>query len=343
MGRSRATKSLPYTLFMVFYACKYNRNKLHIRIMKQISLCIPTYKRKVFLEQALSAMISQILSGKLENIYEIVVFNDNGADDTDLYMIEMQKKYRFITYAMQNGRIGLRKAIEHVPTLTSGKYIWFFSDDDLPTEGSLQYVYGYVLRQRPGIMFGNVDDFDGRDVVRQNMLRMSSSIPLSTRKDFFRFLSRKIGCITYFTSYISNFIIRRDLFAATSSINRQYDSSLNMTPLITPLFYTKLECLIVVLKKSIVLRRIGNESWVDPDPVAQVIKSYKISGFHFGTIQKLNIWDIPFSLHLYFIAHAIERTLITWVILLPFGMRVVKLYWNLEKKCYSLIFPNKHV
>src|SRR3989338_8531805 len=184
---------------MVFYACQYHCDKLYVRIMKQISLCIPTYKRRTFLEQALSTMVSQILSGKLEKIYEIVVFNDNGTDDTDQYMIKMQKKYHFVTYIMQSKRMGLRKAIEHVPTLASGKYIWFFSDDDVPTEKSLQYIYESILQHRPGIMFGNVDDFDGKAVVRQNMLRMSSFVSLSTRKDFFRFLSRKMGCVTYFT------------------------------------------------------------------------------------------------------------------------------------------------
>lgn len=309
--------------------------------MKEISICIPTYKRRQFLKQALSVMVSQIRSGKLDDVYEIVVFNDNGSDDTDRYMKRMQKKHHFIRYAMQRKRIGLRKAIEHVPTLASGNYIWFFSDDDVPTEGSLQYVYELILKKKPGIMFGNVDDFDGKNVVRPNMLRMDSCTFLSTRKDFFRFLSRKPGCITYFTSYISNFIIRRDLFEAFASINSQYDSPLNMTPLITPFLYTKMTCLIVVSKKTVVLRRIGNESWTNLDPITQVIKSYQISGFHLGAIQRLNIWDIPISLHLYFLAHAIERTLITWVIVLPFGMHIMRSYWNVEKKLYALIFPNK--
>ncbi len=309
--------------------------------MKEISICIPTFKRRDFLEQALSQMIEEITKHKLQEIFEIIVFNDNGHDETDIYMRSIVRKYPFIVYVMQKKRLGLRKAIEYVPELAVGRYIWFFSDDDVPAKGSLLDVLKLLQRKKPGIVFGNVDDFDGKKITSPNMLRMNDDVKLSTRKEFFRFLSTKFGRITYFTSYISNFIIRRELYEQYSDINRKYDSELNMTPLIAPFLYSKMECPIIITKKPIVLRRIGNESWVDPDPIAHTVRAYKISGFHFGNIQRLNVWDIPPVLHLYFIAHALERTVISFFVQIPFGLQVIQLYWQLEKKIYSIVFPTR--
>lgn len=309
--------------------------------MKEISICIPTFKRRRFLEQALFPMIEEIAKHKLEDDFEIVIFNDNGHDETDTYVRTLVKKYPFISYVMQKKRLGLRKAIEYLPGLACGKYIWFFSDDDVPTAGSLQYVSKLLKRENPGIVFGNVDDFDGKKVTSPNMLRMDADVEISTRKDFFRFLSTKFGSITYFTSYISNFIIRQDLYEQYSEMNSKYDSEFNMTPLITPFLYTKMDCPIIITKRPIVLRRTDNESWIDPDPVAHTVRAYKISGFHFGNIQRLNLWDMPISLHLYFIAHALERTVISFIIQIPFGLQLVRLYWEFEKKIYRLVFPRR--
>lgn len=306
--------------------------------MKEISICIPTFKRRKYLEQAITPMIKEIKKEGLEDQFEIIIFNDNGHDETDQYLRALVKQHPYITYVMQKKRLGLRKAIEFVPELAVGRYIWFFSDDDIPTEGSLKHVVSLVQKKKPGIIFGNVDDFDGHKIVSSNMLRMDQDTELCTRKDFFRFLSTKFGSITYFTTYISNFIIRRDLYEKYSSVNAEYDSPLNMTPLVTPFLYTKMECPIIVTKKTIVCRRTDNESWVDPDPIAHTVRSYQTSGFHFGNIQRLNIWDIPLVLHLYFIAHAIERITISIIIQIPFGLQLIRSYWWFEKKVYRFIF-----
>lgn len=323
---------------MVHHACKHSCGKLCPRTMKEISICIPTYKRREFLEQALSPMIQEIATHKLEDQFEIVIFNDNGHDETDDYVRSLLRKHPFIIYVMQKKRLGLRHAIEFVPELATGRYIWFFSDDDVPARGSLKYISDLLKQQKPGIVFGNVDDFDGKKVTSPNMLRMDQDAELLTRKEFFRFLRTKFGSITYFTSYISNFIINRELYEKFSTINAEYDSPLNMTPLITPFLYSKLECPIVITKQSIVLRRLDNESWVKADPIENTVRAYKISGYHFGNIQRLNMWDIPLALHLYFIAHALERTLISVIIQIPLGLHLIRLYWSLEKKIFDIVF-----
>lgn len=326
---------------MVYHARKYDCGKLCSRTMKEISICIPTYKRRKYIEQTLAPMIQEISTHNLEDQFEIVIFNDNGADETDTYLRQIVKKYRFITYVMQKKRLGLRKAIEMVPELAVGRYIWFFSDDDIPTEGSLLYISRLLQEKKPGIVFGNVDDFDGKRVLHENMLGTDRDMILYNRKEFFRFLGTKFGSITYFTSYISNFIIKKELYDANSIVNEKYDSSLNMTPLVTPFFYTRLECPVIVTKRSVVLRRTDNESWIDPDPVAHTVHAYRISGFHFGNIQFLNMWDIPVKLHLYFFAHILERTMISFVIRIPFGLQVVRIYWRIEKMIYAAVFKRK--
>ena len=153
-----------------------------------ISICIPTYKRTQLLKQCISRLISQIEEVNLQEMFEIVVFNDNGTDDTSRMMEKYEHKYRYVRYFESKKRFGLRKAIIHVASLAKAKYIWFFSDDDIPTHNVISTLLKVIERYDPDVVFGNVDDFKEKKVVRTNVFKLQEDVVLRNKKDFFRFL-----------------------------------------------------------------------------------------------------------------------------------------------------------
>ena len=306
-----------------------------------ISICIPTYKRARFLEQCISRMINQIETARLQEVFEIVVFNDNGADDTSRLMKKYQRKYHYVRYFESKKRFGLRKAIIHVASLAQADYIWFFSDDDLPTYDAVSTLLKEIKRHHPDIVFGNVDDFNKNKVVRKNIFKLKKNIVLKDKKAFFYFLKNKIFSITYFIAYISNFIIRRKLYEQYAYVNDEYDSPYNMTPLITPVLYTPMNCNFLILKQTVVLRRIENESWTLNDPTEKIEFNSKVSNYHFGNIQRLNFKIIPIPLHLYFYMHRIKNRCINTIAHLPLGFSIIHIYSLIENFFYQTLIKIK--
>ncbi len=308
---------------------------------RMISICIPTYNRTQFLKKCVLRLINQIEKANLQEIFEIVVFNDNGADDTSRLIKKYQHKYKYINYFESKKRYGLRHAIIHVASLAKAQYIWFFSDDDLPADNALSMLLIKIKKHNPDIVFGNVDDFKDSTIVRKNVFKLKTDKFLGNKKDFFRFLGDKFFSITYFVAYISNFIIKRKLYEKNSHIHKKYDSSYNMTPLVTPLLYTNMSCNFLVLKKSVVLRRIDNESWALKDPKDKIKFDTKVSNYHFGNIQRVNYKIIPVKLHLYFYIHRIKNVCINTLLQRPFGYRVINIYSIIENFFYQALLKLK--
>src|SRR3989344_3636967 len=309
--------------------------------IKIVSICIPTFRRMRFLEQCISRMIKEIEEESLQEVFEIVVFNDNDADDTSKMIKKYISRYHYILYFESKKIYVLRHAIIHVLSLARGKYIWFFSDDDLPSDNALSMLLTRIKKFKPDIVFGNVDDFKGRTIVSKNAFKLKNDIFFRHKKDFFVFLGDKFFSITYFISYISNFIIKRKLYKKYAYINKKYDSPYNMTPLVTPVFYTNMHCNFLILSKSVVLRRIENESWALNDPKEKIMFSTKVSNYHFGNIQKINFKIIPMKLHLYFHFHRIKNYCINSVLQMPFGFQVINTYTLIENFFYQTLIKLK--
>ena len=92
---------------------------------EKISVVIPTYNRYSYLKQ----LITSIFEQSYNNI-ELIVINDNSTDNTDKYMLKLEKENSNIKYIKNeenrgpsySRRIGYEKA--------EGEYIIFADDDD---------------------------------------------------------------------------------------------------------------------------------------------------------------------------------------------------------------------
>ncbi len=105
-----------------------------------LSICIPTYNRSVLLKQLLASIHENLLN--LDNV-EVIVSDNNSTDNTheivDLFQHKMQ-----IQYNRNSSNHGAVKNLFMATRFAKGKYLWLFSDDDLMTKGSIDYLVKFL-------------------------------------------------------------------------------------------------------------------------------------------------------------------------------------------------------
>ena len=97
----------------------------------KLSIAIPTYNRKFFLEKTVLSFLNQICSD-----VEIVISDNHSTDDTQKYLNQLQHTYPFINVVYQTHNQGIDVNILTVLEHCRGEYVFFFGDDDLlPCDG----------------------------------------------------------------------------------------------------------------------------------------------------------------------------------------------------------------
>jgi glycosyltransferase involved in cell wall biosynthesis len=104
-----------------------------------ISFAIPTYNFGKFIEETVRSVEDGVEILKL-NQFEIVILDGGSTDQTDEVVQTLSEEYKNIRYIKQATRGGIDRDINTVAELTTGKYIWLFSADDLLVPGWDKYI-----------------------------------------------------------------------------------------------------------------------------------------------------------------------------------------------------------
>ena len=173
--------------------------------MTFLSICIPTYNRINFLEELVLKFEDQIAEAGCFESVEIVISDNNSADTTRDVILNLSTEYKNIVYNKNESNIGGIKNIINVINLASGKYIWLFSDDDLPYEGAL----AKVLSTLEGVVDVGYATMDIGTVSKENVVREKVFLPTLYEDRLFPakvFLSKYL----YVPGFLSINIMRRD-------------------------------------------------------------------------------------------------------------------------------------
>src|SRR3989344_3956912 len=130
-----------------------SKKKLEMNEKKLISILLPTYKRPLFLETMVTCLINQIKKGGLEEAVEIIIGNDASRDQTDNYIDEIKKQYKFVRGFNHQKNLGLSKNIESLLKEALSEHILICGDDDLLREGAIEYF------QRDYKMLSNINNW----------------------------------------------------------------------------------------------------------------------------------------------------------------------------------------
>ncbi len=138
-----------------------------------LSICIPTYNRAKFLDEAIESVVSQVtedIKDKLE-----LCISDNASTDNTEEIVEKWKKQSpiSIVYHKNEENLGADRNFLKVIEIANGEYCWYLGSDDKIINGGIKMI----LSQTEG---SDIDIF------------------LSNRIEFNNDFSKKIGTSDWF-------------------------------------------------------------------------------------------------------------------------------------------------
>ena len=171
-----------------------------------MSVCIPTYNRASFLDEAIASIAYQATDDT-----EIVVSDNASTDNTKDIVTRWQKKFPRLRYFRWQNNRGFDQNILNTVELASGEYCWFLGSDDALTDGSLVEVKRQ-LGLSDLVLLDRINmSFDMKAVKgAQKMLnaRPGTIFHCMKREDLTNYFRAAIHLGSLF-SYMSSMIVRR--------------------------------------------------------------------------------------------------------------------------------------
>lgn len=103
-----------------------------------LSIAIPTYNRAKFLDISLNSLCKSVRkSGR--NDVEILIL-DNASTDETRDVVKKYAEHKFLKYIKNDENIGADNNFKKAISLSRGKYVWIFGDDDLVFDDTILYL-----------------------------------------------------------------------------------------------------------------------------------------------------------------------------------------------------------
>lgn len=259
---------------------------------KQIlSICIPTYNRATLLKKCLNSITRQLKDNRIKNAIEIIVSDNNSDDNTDQTVKDCQKTYENIRYYKNPINIGADINLFMGASRAKGKYIWFFSDDDLHKHNSIKTVLTVIKQYVPDVILVNMDLYskDLQIALDKNLLRNTKDVYLKTKKDFFSYLETKFFLpFDWHIGVYSNTIVSRKLFMENASKVLIYNGYYNQFAHSALFYYFHDDFKIYIVASSLVKFRSDNRSFGPKDSMSFLRYWYPVLHRHYNIICNIN-------------------------------------------------------
>lgn len=264
-----------------------------------LSICIPTFNRAKFLVACLDTISVQCKNTRVRNAIEIVISDNNSPDNTRSIIQTYKKKHPKLSINYFRNKINTgNKNTMSVAIYAHGKYIWFFSDDDLQKPFALQTVLNVLKKHGPDLVMANLDmcTLDAKTLVDPNLLRMSKDHYFPSKKELFAFLESTFFLpIDWFLTSYSNMIIKKSIFNENNStINAVYNKKHHIFPHTALIYYSPKDYSVYVIGQSIAMYRTGNISFGPKKKIEFLEYWYPILKNHYATICSINREYISF-------------------------------------------------
>ena len=106
-----------------------------------LSFCIPTRNRAYLIQDSINSIVQQD-NGQIE----IVVVDGGSSDGTADILLDYAKSLPYFSYFLRGEGVGVDRDVVKASHLARGKFIWFFSDDDILEEGAIARVSQELFR-----------------------------------------------------------------------------------------------------------------------------------------------------------------------------------------------------
>lgn len=166
---------------------------------KELTIVVPTYNRHEKLDRLLKLLVEMIRGEQLSNQVSILVSDNASGDKTSEVVRKYMASCEFLAYSCNETNLGFDGNVFRAYSIADSEYVWFFSDDDLPDEDSLNLIIKTLRHFKP------------------SLLRFSFRQPSTCTRGAFNFdvpvhtTSQEKECIDYTLRYpkISTYIIKK--------------------------------------------------------------------------------------------------------------------------------------
>ena len=175
---------------------------------KLLSICISTYNRAKYLEQLLNSVFVQFGDVPVEKI-ELCI-NDDSADNETELVVEKYRKLNKVDLIYQRNHVntGMERAFLSVVEMSSGKYCWILSDDDLMIQGALKIIFETILSNNYDLVIGERNFFvEKYNYQIERQWNFQDNI-LDNATEY----NEILNCGFWASTYICSLIFNRDLW-----------------------------------------------------------------------------------------------------------------------------------
>lgn len=126
----------------------------------KLSICIPTYNRAKFLDEAIESVVTQVTEDIKDNV-ELCI-SDNASTDNTEEIVEKWKKQSSISivYHKNEENFGADRNFLKVVEIANGGYCWFLGSDDKIVNGTIEIILSQIETNDIDIFISNRIEFN---------------------------------------------------------------------------------------------------------------------------------------------------------------------------------------
>lgn len=115
--------------------------------LKKLSILIPTYNRKSYLENILEEIWKQIKENNLENYVEVIV-SDNGSIDGTKNILKNYTENLNYQYLINKKNLGPDKNFYNLIMAAKGEFLWILGDDEILKKNTILKIVNIILNEQ---------------------------------------------------------------------------------------------------------------------------------------------------------------------------------------------------
>ncbi len=240
-----------------------------------LSICIPTYNRATYLNEAIESIISQINNSNIDKI-ELCISDNNSTDNTDEIINKWKEKsFIKIVYNKNNINLGADKNYLKVIEISNGEYCWFLGSDDKIAPGAIDFVIDLLSNEKCDIYISNRKECD----VNMNILKDRSFFikqnllwNISETKILEKYFNN-VNCLGGVFSYLSSIIFKRNIWIIDDKVEDFIGTAYVHVYILLGALIRR--STIKHINRSLVLCRLGNDSFMSEGFIKRLLLDYE--------------------------------------------------------------------
>lgn len=231
----------------------------------RISICIPTYNRRRYLNETITSILNQVMP-KDSSLVEICISDNASTDGTEALIQDLQRNTSVrIVYSRNATNLGADANYLRAVELASGDYCWYMGSDDVAIPGSLARFLREIDEEHDIYLCNRIDcDIEMNYICDRYWLDASIQSEIFDFADPNQFskyadYSKSVGALF---GYLSSIVFKRKKWQAVAIDPIFIGSAYSHVYML--LSFVKTGCSLKYISDHLVKSRGGNDSFWSP-------------------------------------------------------------------------------